>query len=248
MNPFTIHHNPFNGAELALVDYAVSPQDIQRLLAQQRALGKRLLWLTLPIEQSALLPMFTEQGFVFHLCEERKLTLIHRLQADAFAPFAPTHTAGVGGLISNDNDEILLIRDRWMNGRGFKLPGGYIDLGESLNTAAEREVLEETGVRCQFEGIAGLIDKDQHAYNKANFYFVCRLRPLTSAIEVEDDEEIELAAWVNADWFIHDSESPAFHRHLVKTLRNSPLLRISSFEFNTPLPQKILFGADSGND
>lgn len=244
MNVFNVHHNSFNGSELSLAKPSVSPDDISHLIQQEEALGKQLLWLTLPIEQSPLIPLFTEQGFVFHLCNEQTLTLICRLSPTAFAPFAPTHTAGVGGLISNDHGEVLLVRDRWMKGKGFKLPGGYIDLGEAVHTAAEREVQEETGIKSQFEGIVGVIDKHPHAYAKANLYIVCRLQPLSYDIDVHDDEEIELAAWVNADWFINDEESSTFHRHLVKSLRTAPCLSPSRFQFETSSPRKTMYTSE----
>ncbi len=241
MNVFSVRHNPFNGSELELTDSTVSTEDIRRLIQQQSELGKQLLWLTLGIHQSHLIPLFTEHGFVFHLCDECSLTLIHRIQDDAFAPFAPTHTAGVGGLVTNSAGEVLLIRDRWMKGKGLKLPGGYIDLGEPLHKAAEREVHEETGIKASFEGVVGIIDKHPHAYDKANLYIVCRLNALTNDIQILDEEEIELAEWVDPDWFINDDKSPHFHRHLVKTLRNAPCLQDAGFEFADLSSRKVMY-------
>jgi diadenosine hexaphosphate hydrolase (ATP-forming) len=50
---------------------------------------------------------------------------------------------GAGGLVFNDQDEVLLIRDRlgyWV------FPKGHLDPGETLEEAAVREVAEETGI------------------------------------------------------------------------------------------------------
>jgi hypothetical protein len=53
----------------------------------------------------------------------------------------------------NDAGEILMIR-RTDNGN-WAVPGGAIDLGESVAQAAVRETFEESGIRCAITGIAG---------------------------------------------------------------------------------------------
>jgi 8-oxo-dGTP diphosphatase len=63
---------------------------------------------------------------------------------------------GVGAVIWNDKDEVVLIRrgkeprrDQW------SIPGGHLEWGESLHDAILREAHEETGLTVE---IAGLID------------------------------------------------------------------------------------------
>ncbi|AEV17199.1 MAG: NUDIX hydrolase [Thermus sp.] len=56
---------------------------------------------------------------------------------------------GAGGVVFNARREVLLLRDRM----GFWVfPKGHPEAGEALETAAVREVLEETGVEAQVLG------------------------------------------------------------------------------------------------
>lgn len=53
---------------------------------------------------------------------------------------------GVGAVVIRDGKVLLVKRGR-DPGKGFwAIPGGAVELGESLQAAAEREILEETGV------------------------------------------------------------------------------------------------------
>lgn len=55
----------------------------------------------------------------------------------------------VGGLVYNDDGELLLLRHA---GEGWIQPGGMVERGESLETALEREIREETGVETAIDG------------------------------------------------------------------------------------------------
>lgn len=53
---------------------------------------------------------------------------------------------GVGAVVIRDGKVLLVQRGR-APGKGlWAIPGGSVELGESLQAAAEREILEETGV------------------------------------------------------------------------------------------------------
>jgi ADP-ribose pyrophosphatase YjhB (NUDIX family) len=41
----------------------------------------------------------------------------------------------------------------------WSIPGGHLDLGEKCKVCAEREVLEETGIKIQATELAGISDK-----------------------------------------------------------------------------------------
>ena len=62
----------------------------------------------------------------------------------------------------------------------------YICTGEDLETAAVREVLEETGIKIKFEGV--LAFRQNHntgVEGKTDLFFLCKARPLSSEITVQ---------------------------------------------------------------
>lgn len=66
------------------------------------------------------------------------------------------HMVGVGGMVVNDKDELLVVQEKFAAFTQWKLPGGYVDPGEDLWTAAVREVKEETGVDTEFDSLVAM--------------------------------------------------------------------------------------------
>jgi ADP-ribose pyrophosphatase YjhB (NUDIX family) len=79
---------------------------------------------------------------------------------DPNAPAPNSLVPAVVVVVANEAGEILLIRrtdnDKWA------LPGGVIDLGESVRQAAIRETKEETGIECEITGIVGIYSDPGH--------------------------------------------------------------------------------------
>ena len=65
-----------------------------------------------------------------------------------------------GGIVFNARGEILL-QKRADNGQ-WGLPSGYVDVGESVEQAAVREILEETGIRARVKRLVGIYSDPQH--------------------------------------------------------------------------------------
>lgn len=79
---------------------------------------------------------------------------------DPNAPKANSLVPSVNVVVENDKGEILMIRrtdnDNWA------LPGGAIDLGESITQAAIRETKEETGIDIEVTGLVGIYSDPKH--------------------------------------------------------------------------------------
>ena len=79
---------------------------------------------------------------------------------DPDAPKANSLVPSVNVVVTNADGEVLLIRrsdnDNWA------VPGGAIDLGESLIQAAIRETREESGITCEITGLVGIYTDPKH--------------------------------------------------------------------------------------
>ena len=62
--------------------------------------------------------------------------------------------------MTNDAGELLLIRRS--DNENWALPGGAVDLGESLAQAAVRETKEESGIDCEITGLTGIYTDPGH--------------------------------------------------------------------------------------
>lgn len=79
---------------------------------------------------------------------------------DPAAPAATSMVPSVNVIVADDDGRILLIR-RTDNGN-WAVPGGAIDLGESMIDAAVRETREESGIDCEITGLLGIFTDPRH--------------------------------------------------------------------------------------
>ena len=77
-------------------------------------------------------------------------------------------TIGVAVLIYDESGKILCLQREREPGKGLLgLPGGFVDIGESIEEAATREVFEETGI--EIEELK-LIDNIPNSYIYCNIF------------------------------------------------------------------------------
>ena len=79
---------------------------------------------------------------------------------DPAAPAATNLVPSANVIVVNEAGQILLMR-RTDNGN-WAVPGGAMDLGESLVEAAVRETREETGIECEITGLSGIYTSPAH--------------------------------------------------------------------------------------
>jgi 8-oxo-dGTP pyrophosphatase MutT (NUDIX family) len=181
--------------------------------------GHRLVWLKLPIAASARIPDAVDNGFVFHHARPDYVMLVRRLQPNAFVPTDASHFIGAGAVVINAARELLVIRERYGGSSNrkpfFKMPGGLLDPGENLVAGVMREVLEETGVQTRFESVVCFRHQHGYRYGKSDFYFVCRLSPISDEVNA-DPEEIAEARWMPVDEYLDSDLTHAFNKHIVR--------------------------------
>ncbi|MEU8415016.1 NUDIX domain-containing protein [Amycolatopsis japonica] len=112
---------------------------------------------------------------------------------DPNAPKANSIAVAVSAFIQDDEGRILMIR-RTDNDL-YSIPGGQLELGETLAQAAVREVREETGIECEVTGVIGLYSNPNHviAYDdgevRQEFSICFRARPVGGSIRTSSESK-----------------------------------------------------------
>ncbi|XP_015961261.1 nudix hydrolase 8 [Arachis duranensis] len=168
-------------------------------LSHWKKMGKKGIWLKLPIEKSDLVPVSIKEGFQYHHAEPGYVMLTYWIpEGPCMLPANASHLVGVGGFVINENNEVLVVQEKHCSPEIlglWKIPTGFILEAEEIYTGAIREVKEETGIDTEFIEVIAFRHAHNVAFDKSDLFFICMLRALSSKIVV-DDHEIEAAKWM----------------------------------------------------
>ncbi|QKT04635.1 NUDIX hydrolase [Ectothiorhodospiraceae bacterium 2226] len=109
--------------------------------------------------------------------------------------------AGVGALVIHDGRVLLVRRGAAPHQGEWAIPGGKVELGETLQQAAAREVLEETGLRIAAgEPVYAFDVIERDALGAVCFhYVVVDLEARYLGGELRADSDVLDAAWLRPD-------------------------------------------------
>ncbi len=122
-----------------------------------------------------------------------------------------------GGCIFNDLGEVLLQHRGDSNKWGF--PSGAVELGETPEQTAKREVKEETGLEVESNGLIGIYTGCNMEYSNGDIahsiIIAYRLTPIGGSLKCDNVETLELK------WFPLSGLPPLFckqHEELARDL------------------------------
>ena len=240
--------NPFGGVILSSQDIPVDSGDflnsMKFSISQWEKQNFKVVWLELDLKRVDLVPIAIHLGFEFHHCTSEYLQLTYSIVKDSFIPPYASHYIGAGGVVINQQNELLVV----VENRGnipdalpsYKLPGGTIKEGEYISEGVVREVLEETGIDTKFESIVCFRNLHGYRFAKSDIYFVCRLTPKNSKIVIQT-EEIEESIWMPISQYLSDDRVSLFNKRIVEDTIKSKGLSIEIIDGNRSPEQQEAF-------
>jgi len=211
--------DPYGGI---IVDALALPHDLPSFearldasLAAWRGSNVRGVWLKIPIRKSVFISAAVDRGFAFHHAEPAYCMLTHWLPTGEANPLprGPSTQVGVGALVVNQEGKVLLVQEAVGASAGkniWKIPTGVLEPREDIRDGAERELLEEVGLRAQFVKVLGFRHTHALPFGKSDMFFVCLLRATckdASQLTLQRSE-IAKAKWADIREFLEQAPYP----------------------------------------
>jgi ADP-ribose pyrophosphatase YjhB (NUDIX family) len=114
---------------------------------------------------------------------------------------------GVGAVIVRDGRVLLVRRGRDPMKGHWTLPGGVLEVGESLAQGVAREVREETGLDVEVLELVELLDRIHREDGRVRFHYVIAdYLCLVKGGELQAASDADAARWVErAEWNSHSA-------------------------------------------
>ncbi|KAK9509124.1 hypothetical protein O3M35_006509 [Rhynocoris fuscipes] len=179
--------------------------------------GRRAVWFKVNISQAEWIPVLAEHGFRIHNGVGETVTMVRWLPKDekSRVPIYAHNMVGAGAVVLTEDNKILTVRERFRQMPFWKLPGGYVEPHEDIVEAAMREVLEETNIRTEYEGLVTFRHSLKSVFGCSDLYFIVSLKPLNFDL-VKENEEVEDVAWMKLTEFLEHPEVHELNRKLVR--------------------------------
>lgn len=136
---------------------------------------------------------------------------------DPAAPAANSIVPPVNMVATDGGGRVLIIR-RTDNGN-WALPGGGIDIGESLRDAAIHEVTEETKITCRICGLVGIYTNPNHRIEytsngevRQEFSIVLTAEAVTGS--PTPSEETSQVVWAEREALTHYAMHPSMRERI----------------------------------
>lgn len=95
------------------------------------------------------------------------------------------------------DDGMVLVQERILHWKGIAFPGGHAEPGESFERAAEREILEETGLTVKNLELCGIVHWDCPERKEKFIVFLYRTSDFSG--ELINETEEGKVFWVKED-------------------------------------------------
>lgn len=116
---------------------------------------------------------------------------------------------GIGVILVNPAGEILLGRRLSSHAPAWSIPGGHLEEGETFETCAIREVLEETGLHIRSPQLVSVCnDLETYAQSGRHYISLTLLARVNEGDEPELREPDKCAGWIWCD--PHQLPAPHF--------------------------------------